>query len=217
MFTSDHGPWFQGSPGNVRGRKASTWEGGFRVPLIAKLPGAIPEGAVCDKPASHLDILPTLSALCNLPLPTKPLDGADVSALLLGTGKPIVEPTQIYFSPMSKGGLQPHCIRKADWKLRIAQAYNGEIYVNMNEPGAAHQTGMLEVPELYNVALDPGESYCVANLYPEIVAGLYHELDSQLATFPQNVQDAYALLKEAVGTIGGAIGGPPRMPEKPTT
>lgn len=215
LFTSDHGPWFQGSPGNLRGRKASTWEGGFRVPLLAKLPGAVPAGAVCNTPASHLDILPTLSALCNLSLPTKPLDGADASALLLGTGMRAEEHMQIYFSPMSKGGLQPHCIRKGDWKLRVAQAYNGEIYINVNEPGAAHQTAMLAVPELYNVALDPAESYCIANLHPDMVAGLGHELDTQLATFPQNVQDAYALLKQAVGGPNAPVGGPPRMPEKP--
>ncbi len=217
LFTSDHGPWYQGSPGNLRGRKASTWEGGFRVPLIAKLPGAVPAGAVCETPASHLDMLPTLAALCDLALPTKPLDGADVSALLLGTGKPIAERTQIYFSPMSKGGLQPHCIRKGDWKLRIAQAYGGEVYVNMNEPGQAHQTAMLAVPELYNVVLDPAESYCVANLHPDIVAALSHELDTQLATFPQNVQDDYALLKQTVGSPRTPVSAPPLMPEQPKT
>jgi arylsulfatase A len=215
LFTSDHGPWFQGSPGNLRGRKASTWEGGFRVPLLAKLSGVVPAGAVCDTPASHLDILPTLSALCNLSLPAKPLDGADASALLLGRGKPVAERTQIYFSPMSKGGLQPHCIRKGDWKLRVAQAYDGEIYVNVNEPGAAHKTAMLARPELYNVALDPSESYCVADIHPDIVAGLGHDLDTQLATFPQNVQDAYALLKQTAGRSNAPVGGPPRMPEKP--
>lgn len=213
LFTSDHGPWFQGCPGNLRGRKASTWEGGFRVPLVAKLPSAVPAGVVCDAPASHLDILPTLSALCDLPLPAKPLDGVDVSALLLGTGKPVSERTQIYFSPMSKGGLQPHCIRKGDWKLRIAQAYDGEIYININAPGAAHQTGMLAMPELYNVALDPGESYCVANLHADIVAALTHELETQIATFPQNVQDAYALLKQTGGGPRAPVAGPPRMPQ----
>ena len=214
LFTSDHGPWFQGSTGNLRGRKASTWEGGFRVPLIARLPGAIPAGEVCDTPASHLDILPTLSALCHLPLPAKPLDGADASALLLGTAKPAAEHTQIYFSPMSQGGLQPHCIRKGDWKLRVAQAYDGEIFINVNEHGAAHQTAMLAAPELYNVALDPGESYCVANLHPDIVAALTQELDTQLATFPQNVQDAFALLKRTVGDPRTPVGAPPLMPEK---
>lgn len=217
LFTSDHGPWYQGCPGNLRGRKASTWEGGFRVPLIAKLPGAIPAGAMCETPASHLDMLPTLAALCDLSLPAKPLDGADVSALLHGTGKPVADHAQIYFSPMSKGGLQPHCIRKGDWKLRIAQAYGGEVYVNMNEPGAAHQTAMLAVPELYNVALDPAESYCVANLHPDIVAALSHELDTQLATFPQDVQDEYAVLKETVGNLRTPVSAPPLMPEPQKT
>jgi arylsulfatase A len=213
LFTSDHGPWFQGCPGNVRGRKASTWEGGFRVPLLAKLPGAVPAGIVCDAPASNLDILPTLATLCHLPSPAKPLDGVDVSALLLGTGNPTAEHTQIYFSPMSKGGLQPHCIRKGDWKLRVAQAHHGEIY--MIETGMAHESAMLPAPELYNLALDPGESYCVADLHPEIVAMLSRELDTQLATFPQNVQDLYAQLKQTVGGPKTPVGAMPRMPDKP--
>jgi arylsulfatase A len=213
LFTSDHGPWFQGSPGNLRGRKASTWEGGFRVPLLAKLPGAVPAGAVCDTPVSHLDILPTLCGLCNLPPPTKPLDGLDVSGLLLAAGKPVAERTQIYFSPMSKEGLQPHCIRKGDWKLRVAQAYRGEVFVIDSD--MAHETAMLAEPELYNLAVDPGESYCVANLHPDIVAELSHELDTELATFPQNVQDAYALLKRTVTDPKIPVGGVPRLPEKP--
>ncbi len=213
LFTSDHGPWFQGCPGNLRGRKASTWEGGFRVPLLAKLPGAVRAGVVCDTPASHLDILPTLAALCSLPLPSKPLDGVDASALLLGKGKPVPEHTQIYFSPMSKGGLQPHCIRKGDWKLRVAQAYHGEVYIN--DSILARETAMLPIPELYNVALDPGESYCVANLHPDIVAALGHELDTELATFPQNVQDAYALLGRTVASPKTPVSAVPRVPEEP--
>jgi len=212
LFTGDHGPWFQGCPGNLRGRKASTWEGGFRVPFLAKLPGAVPAGVVCDTPASHLDILPTLAALCNLSLPAKPLDGANASSLLMGTGKPVAERTQIYFSPMSKGGLQPHCIRKGDWKMRFAQAYRGEVY--MIESDMAHESAMLSSPELYNLALDPGESYSVSDLHPKIVADLSHELDVQLATFPQNVQETFALLKQNVTGPKTPVGAIPRMPEK---
>ncbi|MBC8168062.1 MAG: sulfatase-like hydrolase/transferase, partial [Bryobacteraceae bacterium] len=52
MFSSDNGPWYQGSPGNLRGRKGSTLEGGVRVPFVAKLPGRIPKGLVVDGTAS---------------------------------------------------------------------------------------------------------------------------------------------------------------------
>ncbi len=81
LFTSDHGPWYQGCPGMLRGRKASTFEGGFRVPLLARWHGQIEAGKVVDEPCSNLDVLPSLVAMCGLKLPEKPLDGVDVSTV----------------------------------------------------------------------------------------------------------------------------------------
>lgn len=54
FFTSDHGPWYQGCPGLLRGRKATTFEGGFRVPLIVKWPGKIAPGRVTNSWYSSL-------------------------------------------------------------------------------------------------------------------------------------------------------------------
>ncbi len=48
LFTSDNGPWYDGSTGSLRGRKGQSYEGGFRVPFIAKWPGRIPEGQQRD-------------------------------------------------------------------------------------------------------------------------------------------------------------------------
>jgi arylsulfatase A len=210
LFTGDHGPWMQGCPGNLRGRKATTFEGGFRVPFLAKLPGVVPAGGVCDSPTTHLDVLPTIAKMCGLPLPEMPLDGADVSSALMGAGK-LPEHTQIYFSPMSKAGLQPHCIRQGDWKVRVAQAFGGEIYINDGAPPKG--SAWLSKSELYNVALDPGESYNVANLHPEIVKTLTAELDRQITTFPQNVQDHYALLKQTVDGPRTPTAAAPRFPD----
>ena len=59
LFTSDNGPWFGGSTGGLRGMKSTTWEGGFRVPCIARWPGRLPAGTVCrcagrdDGPVRH--------------------------------------------------------------------------------------------------------------------------------------------------------------------
>src|SRR5688572_19511916 len=58
LFSSDNGPWYQGSPGKLRGRKGFTLEGGVRVPLLARLPGRIPKGRVIDGIGSTMDILP---------------------------------------------------------------------------------------------------------------------------------------------------------------
>ena len=52
MFTSDNGPWYQGSSGRLQGRKGQTYEGGVREPFIARLPGRIPAGRVCGGVAS---------------------------------------------------------------------------------------------------------------------------------------------------------------------
>lgn len=60
-FSSDHGPWYQGNPGLLRGRKASSFEGGFRVPFLAKWQGTIAPGQVVEQWCSSLDILPSWS------------------------------------------------------------------------------------------------------------------------------------------------------------
>ena len=62
IFTSDNGPWFGGSTGGLRGMKGTTWEGGFRVPCIARWPGRIPAGKVSDAPAVMMDLFATALA-----------------------------------------------------------------------------------------------------------------------------------------------------------
>ena len=53
MFSSDNGPWYQGSPGRLRGRKGMTLEGGVREPFIARLPGRIPAGKGLPRRGVH--------------------------------------------------------------------------------------------------------------------------------------------------------------------
>nr|QQZ50708.1 sulfatase-like hydrolase/transferase [Phenylobacterium glaciei] len=76
IFTSDNGPWFEGSSGPFRDRKGgSAWDGGFRVPFIARQPGTLPAGVVTDALSSNLDILPTLLAMAGIdPLTDRELD-----------------------------------------------------------------------------------------------------------------------------------------------
>ncbi len=94
MFTSDNGPWYLGSPGKLRGRKGSSYDGGVREPFIARFPGRIPQrrsvaatpriasdawstlpGRVTGAVGTTLDILPTIAGLCNAKLPSQPMDG----------------------------------------------------------------------------------------------------------------------------------------------
>ncbi len=209
LFTSDHGPWYQGNPGALRGRKASTFEGGFRVPLLARWRGTITRGRVTDDWISSLDILPSLCTLCGLDLPAKPLDGTDMSATLVD-GKPVAEHKPIlYFSPMGERGLDVHCIRRQEWKLRVAQGIGGEIYLNDRTTGSGNSSWLAR-PELYNVALDPAESYDVAEVHPELVTGLLRDLEALMPTFPPEVVDAFAQLKERKGNISTPPGASPR-------
>jgi arylsulfatase len=209
LFTSDHGPWYQGNPGELRGRKASTFEGGFRVPFLARWRGTIAGGRIEEEWISSLDILPTLTTICGLDLPAKALDGSDRSATLLD-GKPTTEhKSMLYFSPMGERGFNVHCIRKGEWKLRVAQGNGGEIYLN-DRTTASKTAGWLPRPELYNIALDPAESYDVAELHPELVAELEGDLETMMPTFPAEVAEAYAQLKEKKGKITTPPGACPR-------
>lgn len=213
-FTSDHGPWYQGNPGELRGRKASTFEGGFRVPFIARWPGTIPAGTVEDAWCSNLDVLPTFVSLCGLNLPPKPLDGVDISKVLTGHASAPETRSRLYFCPMGNRGLDLHCIRRENWKLRVAQGIEGEIYINDRTTGA-RSSAWLERPELYNLALDPAESYDLAKEHPEIIAQLTQEIEAQIPSFPPHVVEAYTALKARKGDISTPPGASPRPYKAP--
>jgi arylsulfatase len=186
IFTSDHGPWYQGSTGMLRGRKGTTYEGGCRIPFLAKWNGVIPSGRVVDGWASHLDILPTVTAICGANLPSKPLDGVNISDLLTGQRESIEHDAILYFC-----GNDLQSIRVDSWKLRIAQ-YTREFYILGGNPGV---NLMLAVPELYNLDIDPGESFDVARDHPEIVNRILQKVDGAVSTFPAGIREAYEKLK----------------------
>src|SRR5258706_7327196 len=116
MFTSDNGPWYQGSPANLRGRKGETFEGGVREPFLARFPGRIPAGLVSTGVASTLDILPTVSRLCGTPLPVKPLDGVNIWPLLTGDQPTVARDLLLYFD-----GWNLQCARSGRWKLHVSR------------------------------------------------------------------------------------------------
>ncbi len=209
LFTSDHGPWYQGNTGNLRGRKGSTFEGGFRVPLLARWPAGVQSGNVQNAWATNLDILPTLTALCGLDASPNPLDGIDISAILRGEQEDIPRKSLLYITPLTSDNSDIHCARRGDWKLRLAQI-DGEIYINDYTSG--NLSYWLPRPELYNLALDPGESYDVAKDHPEIVKAISEDADAQIATMPEAVKQAYSQLRKRVARSTTPPGGAPRPP-----
>jgi arylsulfatase A-like enzyme len=115
IATSDNGPDYEGSPGGLRGRKQDTYEGGMRVPMLARWPGRIAAGAVVDAPAMNIDLFPTLLALAGLPLPTdRIVDGADLAPVWIG-GAPGPDRLLFYFPTL---GATPDAVRDARFKLR---------------------------------------------------------------------------------------------------
>ncbi|MBL8293446.1 MAG: sulfatase, partial [Bryobacterales bacterium] len=142
MFSSDNGPWFQGSPGRLRGRKGTTWEGGQRVPFIAKLPGWIPARKTCSGVSSVMDIVPTVARLCGAELPRNPLDGVDISPLVTGARPELEREALLYFN-----GLNLQCARWGKWKLHVAR-HNTEAYMPAPPGGVVNLP--LSKPELYD-------------------------------------------------------------------
>jgi arylsulfatase A-like enzyme len=86
IYFSDNGPNTARWNGGMKGRKGSTDEGGVRVPCLIRFPAKIKPGTVVGEIAGAIDLMPTLATLADVPLAGKqPLDGRDVSPLLLGT------------------------------------------------------------------------------------------------------------------------------------
>ncbi len=188
MFTSDHGPWYQGSAGKLRGRKWSTYEGGVRVPCIARFPGQIPassshtRGRVNHAMTSAMDILPTIARMAGVAAP-KTLDGIDIGPILSGQVDRIDREALLHFN-----GWDMQCASYGPWKLHISRANNfpwGPAPV-----GGAYNLP-LPAPELYNLDLDPGETCDVAPANPSVVADISARVRKQLPTFPNDVMNAW--------------------------
>ena len=197
MFSSDNGPWYQGSPGKLRGRKGSTLEGGVRVPFLARLPGRIPKGRVVDGIASTMDLLPTIGKLTGASLPSQALDGIDIWPMLSGKTPSIEREALLYFD-----NWHLQCARWKNWKLHVAR-YTSQVY--SPAPAGGRVNLPLRPVELYNLALDPEESYDVADLHADVVTEIQSRIDKLLATFPDAVRKAWAetQAKETVRTPAG--------------
>ena len=181
VFTSDNGPWFQGSPGRLRGRKGMTWEGGQRVPMIARLPGRIAKGKVIDTPAGTWDLMPTVCSLSGAARPNVTLDGVDLSPVLSGKAKSIEREPMLIFD-----GMDLQCARWGRWKLHGARR-NHVIY------SPAPPAGVLTLPirpELYDITTDVDESYDVATEHPQVVEEIQRRVDRIMEGMPEPVRAA---------------------------
>lgn len=199
MFSSDHGPWYQGSAGGLRGRKGETFEGGVRVPFIARYPGLIPSGQVSQALTTHLDILPTVARLAGAALPQNPLDGIDIWTLLSGQQQDLPREAFLYFNDV--------CLQSARldaWKLH-ATRFNTPAF--SPEPVGGRVNLPLFNPELYNVVTDVDETHDRADRNPAVVADIRSRMDGLIRTFPSEIQNAWydTLSRKVYNTPAGAL------------
>ncbi len=198
IFSSDHGPWYQGNTGGLRGRKGETWEGGMRVPMIARLPGRIPAGLVTQSMATSMDIMPTLVSLCGAPSPPNPLDGVNIWPLMTGTGD-VARDIFLYFDTRY---LQ--CARLGRWKLHVSR-YNS--YAWTPDPPGGRLNLPLPRPELYDIVADPSESCDLAAAHPDVVAEIMSRVNAALPSFPDVITNAWqeTFSRQVYPTPSGAL------------
>jgi len=179
IFTSDNGPWYEGSSEGLRGRKGMPFEGGQRVPMIASWPGHIPPGKQIDNPTMNIDLFPTLVALAGLEPPNdRILDGRDLWEVMSTEGAADPHEALLFFHDKVIDG-----VRSGPWKYyRYVNRYVWPVPLDgpTTLPGkraAAYtytdeRTGktiqlITRFPMLFNLSRDRGESYNIADRHPE--------------------------------------------------
>jgi arylsulfatase A-like enzyme len=190
IFTSDNGPWVEttqamsptgkafiprdhsGHAEPLRGWKMTGWDGGSRVPFIARWPGKIPANGKSDEILTTMDLLPTFAALAGTTLPASlRIDGLDASDFLLGKSTRSPRTEFLYYTGCLLTG-----IRQNQWKLVLPR------------PAAPPGTGWwgrlieeVKEPQLFDLAADPGETTNLAAKHPAVVAALNQRLDAARA------------------------------------
>jgi arylsulfatase A-like enzyme len=153
LFTSDNGGTPRAVNKPLRGNKASTLEGGMRVPTIFWWPSKVPAGTSCDAIASMMDVMPTLVKLAGGAVPTdRVIDGKDIAPLILGKSKDSTYEAFFFFN-----GLKLQAVRTGPWKLELASG------------------------KLYNLDADIGESTDVAAANAEVVKKLQEYVEKMKA------------------------------------
>lgn len=208
LFTSDNGPThdvggvdtvFFNSAGGLRGRKGSLWEGGIRVPFIARWPGAIAAGTESAHRCATHDLYPTIVAAAGGPTPPS-IDGVSFLPTLLGAGAGAgagaasgsgaglgvdAQPLHEYLYWETPGYGAQQAVLMGDWKGIRRDMGKGNMRV-----------------ELYDLANDPAESRDVSEQHPERVDRMRIIMETgrtPSAKFPMPGLDVPAKVTPATG------------------
>ncbi|MEM8953298.1 MAG: sulfatase [Verrucomicrobiota bacterium] len=196
IFTSDNGPTKNEYALPYRGTKYVTLEGGHRVPFIVHWPAQIKKGRIHNTPANAMDVFPTLCEIAGARMPEdRTYDGLSLLPLIKGKKLSRSETKPFYYYNCEN--LQ--AVRMGEWKLHLPRKVEQLPFWEKNK-----SFGQLEVPLLYHLESDPGESNDVADKHPEIVA--------EMLAFAENTRTElgeYQHRGNAQRPTGSAIPGAP--------
>ena len=166
IFTSDNGPWFEGSSGQFRNRKGTSWEGGLRVPFIARWPSTIPRNQRNSHAAMNIDVLPTILDFAGVSLSTEtPPDGKSLRGVLTnGEGSP-----HDYLYLFNNDRIA--AVRSGKWKLVVETFYRTGV-PSFDNPNSYYAPNGL----LFDLEKDPSETYSFTREYPGVAEALHSHL-----------------------------------------
>ncbi len=172
IFTSDNGPWGQGNPGYARGRKLLWFEGGFRVPFIARWPGVIPPGTASPAMCMNFDLFPTCLRLAGVAPPQDRLiDGRDILPVLAGAAASPHDALYFYDTRRLVA------VRRGRWKYYRRYITDNAAYWPLRQG-----------PFLFDLETDPNESYSLVESQPARAAELAALLDAFEADVTANLR-----------------------------
>ncbi len=152
IFLTDNGPNGRRFNGGMAGVKGSNKEGGCRVPCFVRWPGKVRPGTTVKQIAAHIDLLPTIAAIASAANPkTLPLDGVDLTGLLLGTAGDW--PDRILF--------EKKAVRTQRWRFQVGPPRRRRGAKVVKQTQAKGQ--------LYDMLADPGQKKDVAADHPDVV------------------------------------------------
>jgi arylsulfatase A len=153
-FTSDNGPSDAAAP-PLHGGKGSTWEAGFRVPLIVRWPQQIPEGMVCHEMATMMDLFPTLAKISGAQVPKdRKIDGYNILPLMVDKN------ARSHYSFLCYYGRDGElaAIRQGKWKLHLLEPSEKWAGKQPVKEALLDTRPTSALPWLYDLTLDIGET-----------------------------------------------------------
>jgi arylsulfatase A len=167
LLAAGHTPSFV-----YRGHKADLYEGGHRVPFLARWPGRVKAGSVCDQLVGQIDLLATCAEIVGVTLPEHA--GEDSVSILPALAGTAAGPIRQSLIAQSVNG--SFAIRDGSWKLCLCPGSGG-----WSPPRPQDDTSGLPPVQLYDLSADPGERDNLADVHPERVAAMTAMLEQAVS------------------------------------